>query len=64
MVAGASGLAVVCTIGLDQHSFAILGVCVQRWLYDRQFALFADLAWQVKWFDGGNDLFSSHACER
>ena len=64
MVAGASGLAVVCTIGFDQHSFAILGVCMQRWLHDRQFALFADLASQVKCFDGGKDLFSSHACER
>ena len=64
VVAGASGLAVVCTIGFDQHSCAILGVCMQRWLHDGQFALFADLASQVKCFDGGKDLFSSHACER
>ena len=34
VVAGASGLAVVCTIGFDQHSFAMLSVCMQRWLHD------------------------------
>ena len=64
MVAGASGLAVVCTIGSDQHSFAILGLCMQRWLHDRQGALFADFASRVKCFDAGKDLFSSRVCER
>ena len=64
VVAGASGLAVVCTHDFDKHSFAILGVCMQRWLHDRQFALFADFASRVKCFDAGKDLFSSCVCER
>ena len=59
VVARASGMAVVCTHDFAKHSFAVLGVCVQRWLHDRQFSLFSDFASRVKYFDVGRNLFSS-----
>ena len=50
VVTGASGLAVVCTHDFDKHSFAILGVCMQRWLHDRQFALFCGFCFASQMF--------------
>ena len=52
-------MAVVCTIGFDQYFFAILGVCMQRWLHDGEFAVLADIASQVKCFDGGHKIRSA-----
>ena len=50
VAAAASGLAVVCTHDFDKHSFAILGVCMQRWLHDRQFALFCGFCFASQMF--------------